>query len=56
MMTADTLIVLIPALLLALITGALAVYLYLGGKLALLRNRCTQLQTELEHEHKLSAE
>ena len=55
-MPADSLIFLIPALLLALITGALAVYFYLTGKLSLLRNRCTQLETELEHEHRLSTE
>jgi Tfp pilus assembly protein PilO len=55
-MPADTLIILIPALLLALITGALAVYFYLTGKLARLRHRCTQLESELQHERKLSTE
>jgi DNA recombination protein RmuC len=55
-MPADTLIILIPALLLAAITGALGVYFYLTGKLARLRNRYTQLESELEHEHKRSTE
>jgi DNA recombination protein RmuC len=55
-MPADTLIILIPALLLAAITGALGVYFYLAGKLARLRNRYTQLESELEHEHKRSTE
>ena len=55
-MPADTLIILIPALLLALITGALAVYFYLTGKLARLRHHCTQLESELGHERTLSAE
>jgi len=55
-MPADTLIILIPALLLALLIGAMAVYFYLSRKLSLLGNRCIQLESELEHEHKLSAE
>ncbi|MDH3985851.1 MAG: hypothetical protein OEV12_05480, partial [Gammaproteobacteria bacterium] len=49
-MSADNLVVLIPALLLAVISGALGVYLYLTGKLARLRNEYTQLETELDHE------
>jgi DNA recombination protein RmuC len=53
---ADTLIILVPALLLAVITGALAVYFYLNGKLERLRNRYTQLESELDHEHRRSAE
>lgn len=53
---ADTLIILVPALLLAVITGALAVYFYLHGKLERLRNRYTQLESELDHEHRRSAE
>jgi DNA recombination protein RmuC len=53
---ADTLIVLVPALLLAVMTGALAVYFYLIGKFDRLRNRCTQLESELDHEHRRAAE
>ena len=49
-MSADSLIVLIPALLLAVISGALGVYLYLAGKLARLRSEYAQLETELDHE------
>ena len=49
-MSADTLVVLIPALLLAIICGALGVYFYLAGKLARLRNEYAQLETELGHE------
>ena len=49
-MSADNLVVLIPALLLAVISGALGVYFYLTGKLARLRNEYTQLETELDHE------
>jgi DNA recombination protein RmuC len=53
---ADSLIILIPALLLAVITGALGVYFYLAGKLGQLRNEYTQLETELEHERKRALE
>ena len=53
---ADSLIILIPALLLAVITGALGVYFYLAGKLGRLRNEYTQLETELEHERKRALE
>jgi DNA recombination protein RmuC len=49
-MSADNLVVLIPALLLAVICGALGVYFYLAGKLARLRNEYAQLETELGHE------
>ena len=49
-MSADNLVVLIPALLLAVISGALGVYFYLAGKLARLRNEYAQLETELGHE------
>ena len=49
-MSADNLVVLIPALLLAVISGALGVYLYLTGKLERLRNEHAQLETELDHE------
>ena len=49
-MSADNLVVLIPALLLAIICGALGVYFYLAGKLARLRNEYAQLETELGHE------
>ena len=49
-MSADNLVFLIPALLLAVISGALGVYLYLTGKLERLRNEHAQLETELDHE------
>jgi DNA recombination protein RmuC len=49
-MSADNLVVLIPALLLAVISGALGVYFYLAGKLARLSNEYAQLETELGHE------
>jgi DNA recombination protein RmuC len=49
-MSADNLVVLIPALLLAVICGALGVYFYLAGKLGRLRNEYAQLETELDHE------
>ena len=49
-MSADNLVVLIPAVLLAIICGALGVYFYLAGKLARLRNEYAQLETELGHE------
>ncbi|MDX2457177.1 MAG: DNA recombination protein RmuC [Gammaproteobacteria bacterium] len=55
-MPADMFILFIPALLLAMITGALVVYFYLVGKFDRLRNRCTQLESELDHEHRRSAE
>lgn len=55
-MSADSFIVLIPALLLAVITGALGVYFYLTGKLARLHNEYTQIETELDHERMRSLE
>jgi DNA recombination protein RmuC len=55
-MSADSLAVLIPALLLAVISGALGVYFYLAGKLARLRNQYSQLETELDHERMRSLE
>jgi DNA recombination protein RmuC len=55
-MSADNLVVLIPALLLAVISGALGVYFYLAGKLARLRNQYSQLETELDHERMRSLE
>ena len=55
-LSADTLVILIPILLLAVITGALAVYFYLHGKLERLRNRYTQLESELDHEQQRSTE
>ena len=44
-------ILFVPALLLAVVTGALATYFFLIGKFDRLRNRCTQLESELDHEH-----
>jgi DNA recombination protein RmuC len=55
-MPADMFILFIPALLLAMITGSLAVYFFMIGKFDRLRNRCTQLESELDHEHRRSAE
>jgi len=55
-MPADMFILFIPALLLAVITGALATYLLLIGKFDRLRNRCIQLESELDHEHLRAAE
>lgn len=55
-MPADMFILFVPALLLAVITGALASYFLLLGKFDRLRNRCTQLESELDHEHLRAAE
>jgi len=49
-MSADNLVVLIPALLLAVVAGALSVYFYLAGKLGQLHSEYAQLETELNHE------
>jgi DNA recombination protein RmuC len=55
-MPADMFILFIPALLLAVVTGALVTYLLLNGKLDRMRNRCIQLESELDHEHLRAAE
>jgi len=55
-MLTDTLIELLPALLLAAATGAVITYLYFDGHLNRTRDKCIHLSTVLEIERKASAE
>jgi DNA recombination protein RmuC len=54
-MLSDTLTVFLPGLLLAAAIGAAVTYIYLSRRLGRMRDKCTQLSTELEFERKSSA-
>jgi DNA recombination protein RmuC len=55
-MSPDTLIAFLPALLLAVASGAIITYLYFNGRLNRMRDKCIHLSTTLEFERKSAAD